>query len=102
MHVSSTPQLCGLNTLPSCLPRLTDLSTCLATTCLPVFWASLKAGFGNFRMTKHANAYMLVYVRESEWDTVMCQVTEQDISAHVRARLKVSMGACLGVASIAG
>jgi len=51
-------------------------------------------GFGNtFRMTRHANAYMLVYVRESEWDTVMCQVTEQDISAHVRARLKVRGGA---------
>ena len=48
------------------------------------------AGFGNtFRLTKNANAYMLVYVRESEWDTVMCQVTEQDISDHVRARLKV-------------
>ncbi|KAL4423841.1 hypothetical protein ABPG75_001142 [Micractinium tetrahymenae] len=45
-------------------------------------------GFGNFRLTKHANAYMLVYVRESEWDTVMCEVTEQDISDHVRARLK--------------
>lgn len=32
---------------------------------------------------------MLVYVRESEWGTVMCDVTEQDISDHVRARLKV-------------
>lgn len=33
------------------------------------------AGFGNpLRFTRHANAYMLVYVRESEWDTVMCQV----------------------------
>lgn len=48
-----------------------------------------RAGFGNFRLTKHANAYMLVYVRESEWATVMCEVTEQDISDHVRARLKV-------------
>ncbi|KAI7840976.1 hypothetical protein COHA_005205 [Chlorella ohadii] len=46
-------------------------------------------GFGNpLRFTRHANAYMLVYVRESEWDAVMCQVTEQDISQHVRARLK--------------
>ena len=40
-------------------------------------------------MTKSANAYMLVYVRESEWDTVMCPVTQADISAHVQARLKV-------------
>ncbi|KAL4539456.1 hypothetical protein Ndes2437B_g02171 [Nannochloris sp. 'desiccata'] len=38
--------------------------------------------------SKFSNAYMLVYVRESEWDSVMCQVTEEDISEHVRARLK--------------
>lgn len=46
-------------------------------------------GFNNtFRLTKYANAYMLVYVRESEWEAVMCQVTLGDISAHVQARLK--------------
>ena len=38
---------------------------------------------------KSANAYMLVYVRQSDWGSVMCSVTEQDISEHVRARLKV-------------
>jgi ubiquitin carboxyl-terminal hydrolase 7 len=38
--------------------------------------------------SKFSNAYMLVYVRESEWDSVMCEVTEEDISEHVRARLK--------------
>jgi hypothetical protein len=49
-------------------------------------------GFGNtFRLARHANAYMLVYVRESEWDAVMCQVSEEDISAHVQARLKVGL-----------
>ncbi|PSC73213.1 ubiquitin carboxyl-terminal hydrolase 12 [Micractinium conductrix] len=45
-------------------------------------------GFGNFRLARNANAYMLVYVRESEWDSVMCRVDKQDISAHVRARLQ--------------
>ena len=40
------------------------------------------------QMNKASNAYMLVYVRESEWDTVMCSVTEEDIGAHVRARLE--------------
>ena len=67
--------------------------TCLPTTvaaAAPRLSGLPPAGFGNtFRHTKHANAYMLVYVRESEWDAVMCQVTEQEISAHVRARLKV-------------
>ena len=70
--------------------------TCLPTTvaaAAPRLSGLPPAGFGNtFRHTKHANAYMLVYVRESEWDAVMCQVTEQEISAHVRARLKVRGG----------
>jgi ubiquitin carboxyl-terminal hydrolase 7 len=38
--------------------------------------------------SRFSNAYMLVYVRESEWDSVMCEVAEEDISEHVRARLK--------------
>jgi ubiquitin carboxyl-terminal hydrolase 7 len=51
-------------------------------------------GLGNpnpppLRLGKYANAYMLVYLRESEWDSVMCEVTVDDISEHVRARLKV-------------
>lgn len=48
------------------------------TTCnthLVACWPPCPAGFGNpLRFTRHANAYMLVYVRESEWDAVMCQV----------------------------
>ena len=35
-----------------------------------------------------ANAYMLVYVRASEWDSIMCDVTEDDIARHVRVRLR--------------
>ena len=35
-----------------------------------------------------ANAYMLVYVRTSDWPAIMCPVSlEADIPAHVRARL---------------
>lgn len=46
------------------------------------------AGFGQpIRLTKFSNAYMLVYVRESEWNNIMCEVRETDISEHVRARL---------------
>lgn len=46
-------------------------------------------GLGDYRIPpKFANAYMLVYVRESDWPSVMCAVTEQDISEHVRARLQ--------------
>ena len=71
-------------------PRLPAADDGAAAAPPPVLPLPPPAGFGNtFRLTKHANAYMLVYVRESEWDAVMCQVTEQEISAHVRARLKV-------------
>ena len=35
-----------------------------------------------------ANAYMLVYVRASEWDSIMCEVTEDDIAEHIRSRLR--------------
>ena len=75
MHAQPTPRLLVWLVRPHMVPASVPL-------CCP-------AGFGNFRLTKHANAYMLVYVRESEWGTVMCDVTEQDISDHVRARLKV-------------
>lgn len=44
--------------------------------------------FGNQPRVRFSNAYMLVYVRESEWDSIMCEVTEDDISEHIRARLR--------------
>lgn len=84
----------GTARVPPGSPALTpcSLSTSLCGRSCAELHLSVRmprAGFGNFRLTKHANAYMLVYVRESEWATVMCEVTEQDISDHVRARLKV-------------
>lgn len=45
-------------------------------------------GYNAIKMSKLANAYMLVYVRASDWATVMCDVGMQDVSAHVQARLK--------------
>ncbi|KAH0777991.1 hypothetical protein KY290_009402 [Solanum tuberosum] len=47
-------------------------------------------GFNNtpFKFTKYSNAYMLVYIRESDKEKIMCNVDEKDIAEHVRARLK--------------
>ncbi|KAG0478767.1 hypothetical protein HPP92_013486 [Vanilla planifolia] len=47
-------------------------------------------GFNNapFRFTKFSNAYMLVYIRESDKDKIICDVDENDIAEHLRIRLK--------------
>ncbi|GBG84805.1 hypothetical protein CBR_g39181 [Chara braunii] len=47
-------------------------------------------GFNNtpFKFTKYSNAYMLVYIRESDKDKIMCQVDERDIAEHLQIRLK--------------
>ncbi|PKI33947.1 hypothetical protein CRG98_045654 [Punica granatum] len=47
-------------------------------------------GFNNtpFKFTKYSNAYMLVYVRESDKDKIICNVDETDIAEHLRERLK--------------
>ena len=37
-----------------------------------------------FRFTKYSNAYMLVYVRESDKEKVGCIVDEKDIAEHLR------------------
>jgi len=41
-----------------------------------------------FKFTKYSNAYMLVYVRESDKDKIICNVDEKDIAEHLRVRLK--------------
>ncbi|KAL3620232.1 ubiquitin carboxyl-terminal hydrolase 13 [Castilleja foliolosa] len=41
----------------------------------------------HFKFTKHSNAYMLVYIRESDTDKIMCQVDE-DIAKIVTERLQ--------------
>ncbi|XP_057843456.1 ubiquitin C-terminal hydrolase 13 isoform X3 [Cryptomeria japonica] len=47
-------------------------------------------GFNNtpFKFTKYSNAYMLVYIRESDRDKIICNVDEKDIAEHLRVRLK--------------
>ncbi|KAJ7975928.1 ubiquitin carboxyl-terminal hydrolase 12 [Quillaja saponaria] len=42
----------------------------------------------HFKFTKFSNAYMLVYIRESDNDKVICNVDEKDIAEHLRIRLK--------------
>uniref|UniRef100_A0A7N0UUN3 ubiquitinyl hydrolase 1 n=1 Tax=Kalanchoe fedtschenkoi TaxID=63787 RepID=A0A7N0UUN3_KALFE len=41
-----------------------------------------------FKFTKYSNAYMLVYIRESDKEKVICNVDEKDIAEHLRIRLK--------------
>ncbi|WOL07935.1 ubiquitin carboxyl-terminal hydrolase 13 [Canna indica] len=41
-----------------------------------------------FKFTKYSNAYMLVYIRESDKEKVMCDVDEKDIVEHLRISLK--------------
>ncbi|XP_038690436.1 ubiquitin carboxyl-terminal hydrolase 12-like isoform X4 [Tripterygium wilfordii] len=47
-------------------------------------------GFNNspFKFTKYSNAYMLVYIRESDKDKIICNVDEKDIAEHLQIRLK--------------
>ncbi|KAI4995948.1 hypothetical protein ZWY2020_040450, partial [Hordeum vulgare] len=50
----------------------------------------INPGFNNtpFKFTKYSNAYMLVYIRESDTEKIMCNVDEKDIAEHLRIRLK--------------
>ncbi|XP_062207011.1 ubiquitin C-terminal hydrolase 13-like isoform X3 [Phragmites australis] len=40
------------------------------------------------RFTKYSNAYMLVYIRESDKDKIICDLDEKDISEHLKTRLR--------------
>uniref|UniRef100_A0A7S2Z4X2 ubiquitinyl hydrolase 1 n=1 Tax=Chloropicon laureae TaxID=464258 RepID=A0A7S2Z4X2_9CHLO len=47
-------------------------------------------GFGNnmpLKMARFSNAYMLVYIRDSDRDHILCDVTKEDIAKHLRERL---------------
>jgi len=48
-------------------------------------------GYGNNAPLKaqmrYSNAYMLVYVRDSDRDHILCEVTKEDIAQHLRDRL---------------
>ncbi|KAI7998633.1 Ubiquitin carboxyl-terminal hydrolase 12 [Camellia lanceoleosa] len=47
-------------------------------------------GFNNnpFKFKKYENAYMLVYIRESDKEKIVCNVDEKDITEHLKIRLK--------------
>ena len=55
-----------------------------------LFWIKqfpqINPGFNNapFKFMKHSNAYMLVYIRESDKEKIMCTVDEKDIAEHSR------------------
>ncbi|KAM0883676.1 hypothetical protein ACQ4PT_031462 [Festuca glaucescens] len=40
------------------------------------------------RFTKYSNAYMLVYIRESDKEKIICDLDETDISEHLKTRLR--------------
>ena len=40
------------------------------------------------KLPKYSNAYMLVYVRESDMAQIVCDATEEDIAEHLKVRLK--------------
>ena len=50
--------------------------------------AQINPGFNNspFKFTKYSNAYMLVYIRESDKEKIICNVDEKDIAEHLRVR----------------
>lgn len=64
------------------------------TNFLFLFFARMKQlpqtnpGFNNspFKFTKYSNAYMLVYIRESDKEKIICNVDEKDIAEHLRVR----------------
>uniref|UniRef100_A0A7S3QRP1 ubiquitinyl hydrolase 1 n=1 Tax=Dunaliella tertiolecta TaxID=3047 RepID=A0A7S3QRP1_DUNTE len=45
-------------------------------------------GFQHLRRAAPSNAYMLVYVRVSDWDRVFCPVGKEDLNVHLLRRLE--------------
>ncbi|KAH0664377.1 hypothetical protein KY284_029308 [Solanum tuberosum] len=41
-----------------------------------------------FQISQNSNAYLLVYIRESDKEKIMCTVDQKDIGEHLRARFK--------------
>lgn len=65
----------------------------MSSSYLFLFWMEqlpqINPGFNNtpFKFTKYSNAYMLVYIRESDKDKIMCNVDEKDIAEHLRVSI---------------
>ncbi|XP_024983810.1 ubiquitin carboxyl-terminal hydrolase 12-like isoform X1 [Cynara cardunculus var. scolymus] len=62
----------------------------LVVLCLSQQLPQTNPGYNNapFKFTKYSNAYMLVYIRESDKEKIICDVDEKDIAEHLRIRLK--------------
>jgi len=43
------------------------------------------------RFMKHSNAYMLVYIRESDKEKIICDLDDEDISTHLKVVLVYSI-----------
>lgn len=67
----------------------TSLELSFMWWCLCSFMLQLpqtNPGYNNtpFKFTKYSNAYMLVYIRVSDKDKIICDVDEKDIAEHLR------------------
>lgn len=66
-----------------CVLVISHLLACIVKQLPPT-----SPGYNNapFKFTKYSNAYMLVYVRESDKEKVFCDVDEKDIAEHLRVK----------------
>ncbi|XP_042505975.1 ubiquitin C-terminal hydrolase 12-like [Macadamia integrifolia] len=50
----------------------------------------MNLGFNNspYNLTNYSNAYMLVYIRESDEEDILCSVNEDDLAEHLRSHLR--------------
>ncbi|KAG5602721.1 hypothetical protein H5410_034091, partial [Solanum commersonii] len=48
-----------------------------------------------FQTSQNSNAYLLVYIRESDKEKIMCTVDQKDIGEHLRVRYSTSSMSCL-------
>ncbi|CAN4126351.1 unnamed protein product [Withania somnifera] len=49
-----------------------------------------------FKFTKYSNAYMLVYIRDSDKEKIICNVDEKDIAEHLRVARDEDLGEQIG------
>lgn len=78
----------GLSFLVSVFAFLIDFSHLMYFQIWSLQLPQNNPGFNNppFKFTKYSNAYMLVYIRESDRDKIICNVDEKDIAEHLRVR----------------
>ena len=67
---------------------ISNVTNVYSVLCLYQQLPQTNPGFNNspFKFTKYSNAYMLVYIRESDKEKIICNVDEKDIAEHLRVR----------------